>query len=184
MSKCFFLYIFSDRPASDRIRYDVPVRVRAATVPPAAAPAAAAAAAAAAPAEPLLLPRSASPVPVHVWPAGTNHSAFQLPSYKRKKGDLCTQGPPIRVLALPLRGKDGTIWHPARREGSVDIESPRDIQPGGVPYHMMPLSDPLDYFTEFCSDSALHKIVQHTNAKISSLQQVIGDANRGKATFF
>ena len=182
----FFLYIFSHVPALDRIRSDVPVRVRAATVPPAAAPAAAAVAAApAAPAEPLLLPRSAAPVPVHVWPAGTNHSAFQLPSYKRKKGDLCTQGPPIRVLALPLRGKDGTtIWHPARRDDSVDIQSPRDIQPGGVPYHMMPLSDPLDYFTEFCSDSALLKIVQHTNAKISSLQQVIGDANRGKATFF
>ena len=122
-------------------------------------------------AEPLLRPVSTSPVPVHVWPAGTNHSAFQLPSYKRNRGDLCTQGPPIRVLALPLTGKDGTtIWHPARRPDSVDIESPQGIQPGRPPYHMGGLSDHLDYFSEFCSDSVLDTIVNHTNAKILNIE--------------
>ena len=41
------------------------------------------------------------------------------------------------MLALPLTGKDGTtIWHPARRPDSVDIESPQGIQPGRPPYHM------------------------------------------------
>ena len=86
------------------IRADVPVHARAAAVAPAAAPVEP-------PAVPLLLPASASPVPEHVWPPGMNHSVFQLPSYKRQRGPLHTQGPPIRVLALPVIGKDGnTTW--------------------------------------------------------------------------
>ena len=120
-----------------------------------------------------------------MWAENYDLTLYEVLSYKRSQGLLCTQGAPIRELVPnTIRSGDGSeIWYSKCKVKGLGIVDPNLIQPGCPSDRFALYTNPLDFFISFISDNVIRDIVTHTNSKIDVLRNKFMPSNSDSFTY-
>ena len=100
-----------------------------------------------------------------MWVENYDLTLYEVLSYKRSQGLLCTQVPNT------IRSGDGSeIWYSKCKVKGLGIVDPNLIQPGCPSDRFALYTNPLDFFISFISDNVIWDIVTHINSRIDVLR--------------